>query len=164
MDVNVLRFESTSALKKVQLDPDGELALIVPPPEMTEEELRKRIDQMEWTGIGKQALDLFHKAQEINPAERRLWSKLGLTLYDGEYYLEALEAFDRAAELTESNAWLIVWQGHILDLLGRREEAVQCYRDALKIGKGLNSQHDQYGMQINRKWVEERLKSSFRRK
>jgi len=164
LDVNVLKFESASPLKEVQLDPDGELALIVPPPEMTEEELRKRIDQMEWTGIGRQALDLFHKAQEIKPADIRVWTKLGLTLYDGKYYPEALEAFGRVAELTEGEAWVIVWQGHILDLLGRREEAIQRYREALNRGKGINSQHDQYGIMISQKWVEERLKKPFRRK
>ena len=164
LDVNVVKFESTSPLKEAQLDPDGELALIVPPPEMTGKELGKRVDQMEWTGVGRQALDLFHKAQEIKSADFAVWKKLGLTLYDGEYYTQALEAFGRAAELTEGEAWVIVWQGHILDILGRREEALQRYREALKRGKGIDSQHDQYGIQINRQWVEERLQKPFQRK
>jgi len=164
LEINWLRFESTSPLKEVKLDPHGELPLVVPPPEMTENELRKRLDQMEWTGVGKQALDLFHKAQEINSADFHVWKKLGLTLYDGEYYPEALEAFQRAAELTKGGAWVIVWQGHILDILGRREEAVQRYREALEIGEGINSTHDQYHMKISRQWVEDRLKTPYRRK
>ncbi len=163
LEVNVLKFESTAPLKEVKLDPHGELPLVVPPPEMTEKELSKRTDQMEWTGVGKQALDLFHKAQELNSADFNVWKKLGLTLYDGEYYSEALEAFERAAKLTEGQAWVIVWQGHILDILGRREEALQRYREALERGEGINSQHDQYHMRINREWVEERLKTPFQR-
>jgi len=38
-----------------------------------------------------------------------------------------------------------------MDLLGRRAEAVAHYKAALKRGKGLNTQHDQYGMTINRR-------------
>jgi len=113
---------------------------------------------------GGMAIDLFHKAQEINSADFHVWKKLGLTLYDGEYYPEALEAFQRAAELTKGGAWVIVWQGHILDILGRREEAVQRYREALEIGEGINSTHDQYHMKISRQWVEDRLKTPYRRK
>lgn len=35
LEVNILQFESTAPLKEVQLDPDGKLALVVPPPSVT---------------------------------------------------------------------------------------------------------------------------------
>jgi tetratricopeptide (TPR) repeat protein len=119
---------------------------------------------MPWSGAGKSALVLFEKARVAKTGDFRTWAKLGLALYDGEFYPEALEAFSRAAELTDGGAWVIVWQGHILDILGRREEALERYRKALERGKGLETQHDQYGMTINRQWVEERLRTPFRRK
>jgi len=68
-----------------------------------------------------------------------------------------------AAELTDGAAWLIVWQGHLLDLLGRRDEAVQRYQDALERDRGLETQHDQYGLAINRQWVEARPEEPFQR-
>jgi len=57
-----------------------------------------------------------------------------------------------------------VWQGHLLDLLGRRAEAVARYQDALKQAAAPTMRHDQYKMVINRQWVEERAKTPFERK
>jgi hypothetical protein len=58
----------------------------------------------------------------------------------------------------------IVWQGHLFDLLGRREDALRCYRQALAQGFTGPMRHDQYNMVIDRKWVEERLAMPFTRK
>lgn len=164
LETNVVKFESASSLKEARIDPEMKLPLVMPPPGMTDKRLEKAVDQMPWSGAGKSALILFDKAREAKAGDFRIWAKLGLALYDGEYYPEALEAFSRAAELTDGAAWVIVWQGHILDILGRREEAVERYRKALERSKGLETQHDQYGMEINRQWVEERLHTPFRRK
>lgn len=68
-DVDVLKFESSTPLKETKPDPGGELALVVPPPSLTEKELMKRVGQMDWTGVGKLALDLFQKAQEIKSSD-----------------------------------------------------------------------------------------------
>jgi hypothetical protein len=57
----------------------------------------------------------------------------------------------------------LVWEGHLLDLLGRRTEAVAAYQEALKIPGQPSMRHDQYGMTIDKKWVEERLKTPFQR-
>lgn len=169
LEVNLLRFESAAPLKEVRLDPDGELALVVPPPSIEALELSKEIDQIPLTGAGKQTLGLFTKAQKVNLADALLWGKLGLTLYDGKYYLEALEAFRHSAELLEreGSEWSfvpLVWQGHILDLLDNREEAIQCYREALRGDTGLTYSYKQWGMKINRKWIDKRLKEPFKRR
>jgi tetratricopeptide (TPR) repeat protein len=119
---------------------------------------------MPWTGAGREALELFSKAKELGLERSRAWAKLGLASYDERYYEQALEAFSRAAELTDGNAWLVVWQGHLLDLLGRRDEAVQRYHEALERETGLQTQHDQYGLTINRQWVEKRLEEPFQRR
>ena len=58
----------------------------------------------------------------------------------------------------------LVWQGHLLDLLERRDEALKCYNEALGKSASLNMRHDQYGIRLNREWVQKRLKEPFRRK
>lgn len=163
----VLRFRSASPLKEVRLDPDGEIALVVPPPELSSQELSRRVDALPWSGVGKEALELYKSANEIDSKNGEVWGRLGLALYDGRYYPEALEAFRRAAPLIPDknySAVAIIWQGHVLDLLGRRQEAIAAYRQALETNPNPSMQHDQYGMRINRQWVEERIQKPFDRR
>ncbi len=96
------------------------------------------------------------------------WFHLGMALYDGEYYSLALAAFEPV--IASKNATPLLrfaastWKGHLLDLMGKREEAVAVYKEALKVDIG-----DQVidkptaGITISRKWVEERLKTPFKR-
>lgn len=167
-DVTRLRFESGAPLKEVVLDPDGVLPMVVPPPTLRPAELARRISAAPWTNAGREAGDLYSKAREIDLDSSRVWLKLGMMLYDGERYPEALDAFTRTEKLVaKTNAWSFaacVWQGHVLDLLGRREEAVTRYQVALERSEGNSMQHDQYGMKLDQKWVEERLNTPFSRK
>ena len=128
-----------------------------------------KIDVLPWTGAGKQALDVFVEAKAFTLTDDDAWVKLGMALYDGKYYSEALEAFQRVGLSEKSEAIVrfvsLVWQGQLLDLLGRRDEALDRYGRALKLDIGGSAmRHDQYGMIINRKWAEERLKTPFVRK
>jgi tetratricopeptide (TPR) repeat protein len=112
-------------------------------------------------------LDVFQKAKECNYSDAGGWFKIGMTLYDGKYYQEALDAFERVqvhgkADPSHISA-AIVWQGHLLDLLGQREKAIACYKKALEQSGTLNMRHDQYKMRLNRQWVEKRLEEPFRR-
>jgi len=70
----------------------------------------------------------------------RAWEKLGLALYDAKRYEEALIAFEKMAtseNVSRPNpdgalwdrAHALLWQGHMLDLLDRRSEAVAKYRE-----------------------------------
>ena len=168
LDPEVLEFTSSASLKTVILDAEGELPLIGQAPSSDGAELADQVRRLPWTGAGKQALDLFGKAQKLKPQNETVWVKLGLGLYDGKYYPESLQAFEQAGKLTkpETGWWVgaVVWQGHLLDLLGRREEAVRCYREALKRineGSPVELRHDQYGIKIDKKWVDARLKKPF---
>ena len=41
----------------------------------------------------------------------------------------------------------LIWQGHMLDLLGRREEAIAEYRKAAQMGvEDYEQRHDQFGL------------------
>ena len=170
LETNTLEFISDSPLKEVKLDAENALALIVPPPS-GDSKILGEILQLPWSGAGDKALELYKKAKQLE-AESEVWYKLGLNLYDGKHYTDALEAFrsiitspDKAAA---GEFISLVWQGHLLDLFERRAEALQCYRKALDVHTkaGLNDfkvRHDQYNMVIDRAWVEERTKKPFER-
>ncbi|MFB0565960.1 MAG: M1 family aminopeptidase [Candidatus Aminicenantaceae bacterium] len=163
-NVNHLQFESTSKLEKVILDPENKLAMINTPLPILSEDLEELISKLSWVGAGVDALDCFKRAKILKLEDRNLWFKLGMTLFDGGYYEEGFEAFKNATELRTSEIrhfTSLVWMGHIKDLLGEREEALTYYIEALKHDTGKTMRHDQYGMKINRQWIEERLKEPF---
>ena len=196
LDVNQLEFESRSPLKDVRIDPDGELAMASPLASATsrpstpetqrvavapapaeppaplsaadEKNVAKAIAGLPWEGAGPKAVEVFLQARAAQTLDAESWGKLGLTLYDGKHYPEALTAFERSAKAAgEKDVWgfvALVWQGHILDLTDRREDALGRYRAALERDTGKAMQHGQYGMTINRKWVERRLEKQFQRK
>ena len=140
---------------------------MVPPQEISKTSaLQREIEDLPWTGAGDGAKAAFLKAKEQKLAGGDLWFKLSMILYDAKYDEQALEAFEWV-EKTSQNATevfaAIVWQGHLLDLAGKREEAVQQYKKALEKSEGRSMRHDQYRMEINRAWVQKRLKEPFRR-
>jgi tetratricopeptide (TPR) repeat protein len=110
---------------------------------------------------------MFQKIKASDALTPDDWGRLGLVLYDGEHYSQALEAFGRAkASAGPDDNWGFVgnaWQGLILDLQSHRKQAVQHYREALKEDTGGSYQYGQYGLVINRAWVEARLKTPFQR-
>jgi tetratricopeptide (TPR) repeat protein len=163
-DLDELKFRVKSPLKEVSIEPDSAVALAEPPP-AAQRELMAKIRLMPWTGAGEAALKAYREAREAKIEDAGIWLKLGLMLYDGRYYQEALEVMTQLAP--SDSDWrfaALVWQGHLLDLLGRRAEAVALYREALKFPGSPRIQHDQYKLVINKEWVEDRLKTPFERR
>ncbi|MHC5024941.1 MAG: hypothetical protein ACYTGG_13730, partial [Planctomycetota bacterium] len=116
-------------------------------------------------------LELFREIDPEDVSDARQWAKVGLALYDGAHHAQALVAFERATEHADDGGlWAftsLVWQGQLLDLLGRRDEALARYGAALKLDEQHGPhrmQHSQYGMLINRAWVERRLEEPFDRR
>jgi tetratricopeptide (TPR) repeat protein len=127
--------------------------------------LTTKIRQMPWTGVGEAALEAYRQAREIKIGDADIRFKLGLLLYDGRYYQESLEVMTQLAQDDPGLRFVAtVWQGHLLDLLGRRAEAVARYQEALKLPGAPAMHHDQYYLVIDKNWVEERLKTPFERK
>ena len=166
LKTDALQFESRMPLKDARLDPENALALIVPPPSAAGKQLSKEIQELPWTGAGKQALEIFEKVSNPALLNADSWFKLGLILYDGKYYAESLKAFQSAADTADNNSsrYFVfkVWQGHDLDLLGQRDEAIECYKEALKCKQqGTWVRHDQYGIVIDQNWVKQRIEKPF---
>jgi proline iminopeptidase len=131
--------------------------------------LSREVQQLKWTGSGAKAVELAAQARKADLADGSAWFKLGLCLYDGGHYEEGLDAFRRTEQLAGKDPSLrpfgwaaVVWQGHLLDLLGRRPEAVARYQAALDAGPGA-MRHDQYGIVLDRTWIEERIRNPFER-
>jgi tetratricopeptide (TPR) repeat protein len=96
--------------------------------------------------------------------------RVGFALYDTEQYAEALDAFTRLEEAARAEgsergqAVSLIWQGHMLDLLGRREEAVARYQLVVDMGVGGGAQHSQYGLAYQSvPYATERLETPFER-
>jgi tetratricopeptide (TPR) repeat protein len=161
---NVLRFASRSPLVEAVLDPDRRLGLVEAAPPKTTAQIEEAIEALDWTGTGEAALALFRLPETGGIATAHTWFKLGLLLFDGGLYPESLEAFRKCRGLAKSKGDLfgaLVWIGNISDLLGKRDEAVASYAEALKNDTGRTMQHDQYGLRIDKAWVEKRLGTPF---
>jgi tetratricopeptide (TPR) repeat protein len=136
------------------------------PDRPTAEDLIALVDEMNWEKEGDVPRQVFQKAAGMTIAERGFWFKLGLLLYDSRNDRESLEAFERTAALEKTGVYGFaarVWQGHMNDLLGDREAALAHYKEALKIDPGTAMKHSQWGMTIDRAWVEARLAAPFAR-
>jgi len=134
-------------------------------------EFIEKVYKLDNTQRSEASFNLFTEAKELKPSDAMVWFILGLSLYEDKHYAEALEAFGRSVELPQPQGMLsrsayatIVWQGHMLDLLGRRDEAIERYKEGLKRYSGERVQHDNWGIWIDRKWIEECLKTPFDRK
>jgi tetratricopeptide (TPR) repeat protein len=134
------------------------------PEHPTAAELEAIVDGLNWSREGETPRLIFRRTPGLTIADAGFWFKLGLLLFDSGDYREALESFGRTAALEKAGVTAFasrVWQGHMNDLLGNRTAALACYKEALKLDPGTPMQHSQWGMTIDRAWVEDRLTSPF---
>lgn len=96
--------------------------------------------------------------------------RIGFALYDTENFEQALAVFTRLQEVAESGgdrsrlAVALIWQGHMLDLLGRRDEAIARYRRVVDMDSKDGMRHDQYGLSYEYSpYAAERLQTPFQR-
>ena len=55
----------------------------------------------------------------------------------------------------------LVWQGQMLDLLGKRDEALSAYKKAADYE--VDNRHDQYGLVVNKQYIQQRIATPFTR-
>lgn len=167
-EVQTLEFRSQSKAVDVVIDADREFLLVMPPPSKEFQNLASKVADTPWTGAGSVAEDLYAKALQLEVTDRGIFSKICLLLYDAGDYEKALAGFSRLAQLRkdqpDQRIWEFydeTWQGILLDLLGRREEALAHYQSALNTGVDVSMQHSQYDLVLDRKFVKERLEKPF---
>jgi len=96
--------------------------------------------------------------------------KIGFALYDFEKYEDALLFFEKmeaTAEKEDDKQFMtvaVIWQGHMLDLMGKREEAVSRYKKVAAWNFDFSPSHGQYGMRYDvTPYAKERINSPFKR-
>jgi hypothetical protein len=164
-----LEWHAGVALKEITIDPDREFPLVVPPPVPERQELVSKILGLPWTGVGHQAAELYEQTMKLKLDDSNILTKLWLLLYDSRFYENALDICGRVERASRGSDQVrtfmaAAWQGILLDLLGRREQALERYRAALPLAGTAKMQHGQYNLVIDRSFVEQRLKEPFVRK
>jgi tetratricopeptide (TPR) repeat protein len=138
--------------------------MVAIPADPTADDLVTIVDSLNWRREGKTPLLIHQKAADLVIGQPRFWFKLALLLFDSGYYPEAFAAFERTAELADSELYRFaayIWMGHLKDLMKDRAAALGYYRQALEHDTGRTMQHGQYRMYLNREWVEKRLRTPF---
>ncbi len=96
--------------------------------------------------------------------------KLGWALYDFKKYEDAVAVFEKMKEVAEDLddknyvGASLIWKGHMLDLLGKRVQAVDIYKQAADLNLNYNWSHEQFGLEISiSSYALERIKTPFER-
>lgn len=109
----------------------------------------------------KEVASRYSEAWLKQVAEPGLLLKTGMALYDAGKYSDALTVFQKLEQSGRYKGAALVWQGQMLDLLGRRQEALVAYNQVA--GLHLGMVHDQYGMSLSRDLIQSRLEIPFTR-
>ena len=113
----------------------------------------------------------YEQALKENTMDSEVWTRLAYDFIhakkDYDKCLTVLQNLEIAQKTSAIEYWqklgycIKAWQGHILDLLGKRNEAIRCYQMALETNNGRSDNYFDGCMQINKQWLNERLKSPF---
>jgi len=160
----IVEFESSSPISGAVIDPGGYLANMVNPPEPEVENVISDIRSLPYSGAGELAYRVYRKAWRLEKDQiGEHWYKLGMALFDGGYYSQSEYAFRNATQYGPEEDRFInyCWLGHLQDIRGKRENAIDSYSKALEAWNDDSYTHSQYNMTVDKSWVEERLLSPF---
>jgi len=156
-----ISFCSEAELKEVFLDPENYLAMLNEPPD----ELAYKLQKLPWKNSWDQGIALYREVLKTDLKDHNAWFKLGLVIFEGRYFEESFNCFQRILEMDPPEVYeylAITWEGNIRDAQGRREEALKFYRKALEIADDKPEiQHEQFGIQTSKEWIKKRLVSSY---
>jgi hypothetical protein len=160
-DVDGLLFRSKAKLRDVVLNPDKKLAMADKPVPGISNNLAALL-AYGWDSAD--SLKVFEAISNEAMAVPELWCRLGTDLYEKDHLNEAVACFEKVAGLEADPVWKFAaqgWLGLLADLQGRRTEALEHYRQALKLYTGMPLNYGDWRM--DGAWVEERLKTPFRK-
>jgi proline iminopeptidase len=127
------------------------------------------IRSLSWGQKGSEELAGKYSREWVESFDKTvLFLRMGFALYDIKEFGEALHVFEKMqmfAGEQDSQGYkflAVIWQGHMLDLLGQREDALSRYRQVIAAGLEDSWQHSQYGIIIDFiPHAQERLKKPF---
>ncbi len=127
------------------------------------------------SGWGAQSSERIAYAVSVDdiPERLALWNilRIGFAFYDIGDYRNVLDVFKKmelaVADISDNNddsdlSTALLWQGHMLDLLDRRDEAVAVYNRVVEIDYRGRHQHSQYGLVFKpAEYASERIETPF---
>ena len=158
-----LRFTSRAPLRDVVLDPEGRWAMIKRPLKPISPAATLRLANG-WDPAA--APDVYAAVRNEPAASPEIWYRLGGELFGANRTADALDCFKRVEGLDADpllRFGALGWCGLLEDLGGRREAALSDYRKALGVDPGSSVSLSGLNVRIDRAWLEERLKTPFRR-
>jgi tetratricopeptide (TPR) repeat protein len=129
---------------------DGQIQVTPDAPQV--EVLGEWISRLGWgRKSNQQIISKYDPTWQARISDWGLWLKIGFALYDGKRYDDALAVFQNlektAADDQHKLMLALVWEGHMLDLLGKRPEAIAKYEKVAGMGMNDGEQrHDQFGL------------------
>ncbi len=162
---SVVKFTSKSKLTGAVIDPSGCLANLEEQQTPKAEDVKLKIRSLSYSGAGDKAHLLYRKALSTDREKvADEWYKLGMALYDGGYNLQARTCFYFGQKYGNESKKFInsVWLGHMYDLTGSRNTALEYYQKAIDAWDGNAFTHSQYNMTVDKAWAEQRLKTPFK--
>lgn len=78
------------------------------------------------------SLEMFKKATELNPRDGKSFLQLGIAYRKLKMYDNSLSALTRADRLLQGNVEVIYQIGQLAEAEGKKQEAIQIYKDALR--------------------------------
>jgi tetratricopeptide (TPR) repeat protein len=82
------------------------------------------------------ALESYNKAMELNPNDSSIMSAIAYTLYNQGSYIDAVDAFDKALEMSDGSLDGSLWyfKSKALETLGRKNESEEAHEKAKELG------------------------------
>ncbi|KKQ32825.1 MAG: hypothetical protein US49_C0005G0044 [candidate division TM6 bacterium GW2011_GWF2_37_49] len=117
----------------------------------------------------KALLECYELAIQESPFDKSIWGPMAFHLIKNKCYEQALSSLINADEYMKQSSpdnWAMynyffkAWQGHMLDILGKRDEAIARYQIALQTLTSTPCD-DFFGIKINKQWIEEHLTKPF---
>jgi tetratricopeptide (TPR) repeat protein len=125
-------------------------------------DLQQRLSSLPYSGEPARGDAAMRQAVELGLDDPRGWFKLGLIMADGRRWADALKAFQAAVDRGYSAPHApMIWAGHVCDLQGNRQGALEWYRKALAAYNGVPVRQDQFGIVLDPAWIEKRLAEPF---
>jgi proline iminopeptidase len=127
------------------------------------------VDNISWGMLASRELAGKYSPEWLESfSQPRHYLRTGFALYDVERYADALAVFERLEAKFSDNPQMkalgLIWQGHLLDLMGKRPEALARYRTAAEMNLSDTWSHGQYGLNYELSpYARERLKTPFKR-
>lgn len=128
-----------------------------------------KIRTVGWGIISSKKLMSTYKREDLDQLNYSIqYLRLGFAQYDMKQYDEALFIFEQIPNKFESDVLTkyiaIIWQGHILDLLGKRDLAIQKYKIIAELNSNETVQHSQYGLSYElSSYAKKRIETPFTR-